>query len=68
MKNQGCKVRLEIINVNSDKPTFYLYSVKINKCSGSCNNINNTDAKTSIPDVVVKTTNVKVFNLILKTN
>ena len=68
MKNQGCKVRLEIINVNSDKPTFYPYSVKINKCSGSCNNINNIYAKTSIPDAVVKPTNVKVFNLILKTN
>ena len=41
MSNQECKVRPEIVNVNSDEPTFYPYSAKINKCSGSCNNINN---------------------------
>ena len=40
MSNQECKVRPEIVNVNGDEPTFYPYSVKINKCSGSCNNIN----------------------------
>ena len=38
--NQECKIRPEIVNDNSDEPTFYHYSVKINKCSGSCNNIN----------------------------
>ena len=40
MKNQDCKVRPKIINVNSNNPIFYPYSVKINKCSGNCNNIN----------------------------
>ena len=40
MSNQECKIRPEIVNVNSDEPTFYPYGVKINKCSGSCNNIN----------------------------
>ena len=40
MSNQECKVRPEIVNVNGDEPTFYPYSVKINKCCGSCNNIN----------------------------
>ena len=40
MSNQECKVRPEIVNVNSNEPTFYPYSVKINKCIGSCNNIN----------------------------
>ena len=32
--NQEHKVRPEIINVISDEPLFYPYSVKINKCSG----------------------------------
>ena len=45
MKNQECKVRPEIINVNSNNPIFYPFSIKINKCSGSCNNINNQHAK-----------------------
>ena len=40
MENQECKVRPEIINVNSNNPIFYPFSIKINKCSGNCNNIN----------------------------
>ena len=39
INNQECKVRPEIININSHEPSFYPYSVKISKCSGSCNNI-----------------------------
>ena len=30
MKNQECKVRPEIINVNSNNPIFYPFSIKIN--------------------------------------
>ena len=45
MNNQECKIRQEIINVNCKEPSFYLYSIKINKCSGSCNNINDPYAK-----------------------
>ena len=40
MNNQECKVRLQIVNVNSDEPVFYPFSIKTSKCSGSCNNIN----------------------------
>ena len=40
MNNQECEVRLKIINVNSDEPVFYRFSIKTSKCSGSCNNIN----------------------------
>ena len=45
MKNQECKVRPEIINVNSNEPVFYPFSIKTSKCSGSCNNINDSYAK-----------------------
>ena len=37
MNNQECKIRSEIINVNTNEPMFYPYSIKINKCKGSCN-------------------------------
>ena len=67
MNNQACKVRPEIINVNSDEPVFYPFSIKTSKCSGSCNNINNPCAKLCVPDVV-KNLNVKVFNLVSGTN
>ena len=40
MTNQECKVRLHIINVNSDELVFYPFSIKTSKCSGSCNDIN----------------------------
>ena len=39
MNNQECKVRPEVVNVNSNEPLFYPFSIKTSKCSGSCNNI-----------------------------
>ena len=67
MKNQECKIRPEVININSNNPIFYPFSIKINKCSGNCNNINNPYAKICVPDVM-KDLNVKVFNLMWRTN
>ena len=67
MNNQECKVRPQIVNVNSDEPVFYPFCIKTSKCSGSCNNINNPYAKRCVPDVT-KNLNVKVFNLMARTN
>ena len=35
MNNQECKVRPVVININSDESLFYLYSILVNKCSGT---------------------------------
>ena len=67
LKNHECKVGPEIVDINSNNHIFYLFSVKINKCSSNCNNINDPYAKICVPDTV-KDLNVKVFNLISKTN
>ena len=67
MNNQACKARPEIINVNSNNPVFYPFSVKTSKCSGNCNNINDPYAKICVPDVV-KDLNIKVFNIMSITN
>ena len=67
MTNQECKLRPQIVNVNSDKPLFYPFSIKISKSGGSCNNINDPYAKMFVPDVV-KNLNVKVFNIVSRTN
>ena len=67
MRNQECKVKSEIVNVNSNEPVFYPFSIKTSKCSGSCNNINDPYVKICIPDVI-KDLNVKVFNLMSRTN
>ena len=39
MDNQECKVRQQIVNVNSEKPVFFPFSIKTSKYSGSSNNI-----------------------------
>ena len=66
MKNQQCKTRPQIVNVNSNNPVFYPFSIKTNKCSCSYN-INYPYAKICVPDVI-KTLNIKVFNLMSRTN
>ena len=67
LSNQECKLRPEIININSNEPSFYPYSFKISKCSASCNNINDSYAKSCVADVA-ENVNVKVFNLISRAN
>ena len=67
MKNKKCKVRPQIVKVKSDDSVFFPFSIKTSKDSGSCNNINDPYAKNCVPDVI-KNLNVKVFNLMLKTN
>ena len=67
IKNQECKVRPEIIDVCSNNTIFYHFSVKINRCSGHRNNINDPYARICVPDIV-KNLNVKVFNLVTLTN
>ena len=67
LNNQACKARPEINNINSNNPVFYPFRIKTGKCSGNYNNINNPYAKICVPDVV-KDLNVKVFNLMSRTN
>ena len=67
INNQECKIRPEIININGNKPLFYPCSIRVNKCSGSCNDINNPYAKLCVADTV-NNMNIKVFNLISRTN
>ena len=52
MSNQEFKLKPEIININSNEPSFYHYSININKCSGSCNNINDPYAKLCLSGVI----------------
>ena len=67
MNNDECKTRPQVVNVNGDEPLFFLFSIETSKCSGSCNNISCPYGKICVPDVVKKF-NVKVFNLMSRTN
>ena len=51
IKNQQSKVRPKIVDVSSNNPTFYPFSVKVNRCSGNCNNINDPYARICVPDI-----------------
>ena len=65
--NQECKTRPQVVNVNGDEPVFFPFSIETSKCSGSCNNIKYPYPKICVPDVI-KNLNVKVFNLMSRTN
>ena len=52
--NEKCKIRSKIVNFNSNNPIFYPFSIKTNKCSGNCNNVNDPYAKICIPDIKKK--------------
>ena len=67
INNQECKIRREIISLNTNEPLFYPYSIKKSKCKGICNTINDPYAKMCVPDNI-NNINVKVFNLMSKTN
>ena len=60
-------MRPEIVDISSNNTIFYPFSIKVNKCSGNCDNINGPYAKNCVPDTV-KDLNVKVFNLMTLTN
>ena len=68
INHQECKIIQEIININSNEPSFYSCSILVNKCRDSCNNTNNLHVKLCVSDVVTNV-NIKVFfNLIPRTN
>ena len=67
MKMKECKVRPEIISINSSNPMFYPFSIKVNKCNDNCNNINDPYGRICVPDII-KNINIKVFNLMSRTN
>ena len=65
--NQQCKPRPTIIDVNGvSESVYYPYSVLINKCSGSCNDLNDPMVN-CFPDIT-KSINMKVYNLLMRVN
>ena len=67
MNNQEYRARPEVTNINRNEPLYYPYIILVNKCSGSCNNINNQYTELCVSDALTGL-NVKVFNLMSRTN
>ena len=67
--NQKCMPRPKILDVNEGvgEALFYPYNVLVNKCSGSCNTLDNPMVKLCVPDII-KRINMKVCNFLMWLN
>ena len=67
--NQKCMPRPKILDVNEGvgEALFYPYNVLVNKCSGSCDTLDNPMAKLCVPNVI-KRINMKVYNFLMRLN
>ena len=67
--NRKCMPRPKILDVNEsvDEALFYPYNVLVNKCSGSCDAINNPMGKLCVPNII-KRVNMKVYNFLMMLN
>ena len=67
--NQKCMPRPKILDVNEGigEALFYPYKVLVNKCSGSCNTLDNPMSKICVPKIV-KNVNMKVYNFLMRLN
>ena len=67
--NRKCMPSPKILDVNEGvgEALFYSYNVLVNKCSGSCDTINNPMAKLCVSNII-KGINMKVHNFLMRLN
>ena len=67
--NQKFMPRPKILEVNEGvgEALFYPYNVLVNKCSGSCNTLENPGAKICVPNVIIRV-NMQVYNFLRRLN
>ena len=65
--NGKCMPRPKILDVNEGvgEVLFYPYNVLVNKCSGSCDTLDNPMAKLCVPNII-KRINMKVYNFLMR--
>ena len=59
--------RPKVLDVNESvgESLFYPYNVLVNKCSGSCNTLDDPMAKLCVPNII-KRVNMKVYNFLMR--
>ena len=67
--NQKCMPRPKILDVNEGigEALFYPYNVFANKCSGSCNTLDDPMSKICVPKII-KNVNIKLYNFLTRLN
>ena len=65
--NQECKPRPKILDVSEGigEALFYPYNVLVNKCSGSCNTLDDPIARLCVPNII-KNVNIRVYNFLIR--
>ena len=66
---QKCMPRPKILDVNEGigEALFYRYKVLVNKCSGSCNTLDNPMSKICVHKII-KNVNMQVYNFLMRLN
>ena len=61
--NQKCMPRPKMLDVNEGigEALFYPYKVLVNKCSGSCNTLDNPISKIFVPKII-KNVKMQLYN------
>ena len=67
LDNEECKIRPEIINVSNKEPIFYPYKIKMSRCVGGCNTIDDPYVKICFASDI-ENIGLKVFNLLSQNN
>ena len=71
LSNQKCKIQPTLINLHPNEYSqefhYYPFAVKLDRCAGSCNTINDLSNKACVPNKT-KDLNLSVFNLITGIN
>ena len=69
--NQKCMIQPTLINLHpneySEEFHYYLFSVKLNRCAGSCNTLNDLSNKVCVPNKT-EDLNESMFNIITGIN
>ena len=67
--NRKCMPIPKITDVNEGvgEALFYPYNVLVNKCSGSCNTLEDPMARLCVPNVI-KNVNMKIYNFLMRLN
>ena len=67
--NRECMARPKILNLNegTGEALFYRYNVLVNKCSGSCDTLDNPMSKICVPKII-KNVNMKVYMFLMRLN
>ena len=70
ISNQKCKIQLTLINLHPNEHSqelHYPFVVKLDRCSGSCNTLNDLSKKLCVPNKT-DALNIHVFNMITGVN